>query len=208
MNAPRQSSSSEQGSGVLILVVGPSGAGKDTLIEAARRHYAGEGRFSFPERVITRTDQEGEAHIAVSPADFSDLEAKDAFFLSWSAHDTSYGIPAEIVSDLDVGRLVVVNVSRGVIEAAGKKWPDVRVVNVWAPPSVLRERIRARGRESGASIDERLQPRALLPDDGSVDEVENSGDPETAIERFIALLESYASEPQAGPASGRALEGA
>ena len=202
MTAPRQ------GPGVLILVVGPSGAGKDTLIEAAKRHFAGDERFNFPERVITRTDQEGEDHIAVSPDDFGGLEAKDAFFLSWSAHDTSYGIPAEIVSDLDVGRLVVVNVSRGVIESAGKKWPDLRVVNVWAAPSILRERLLARGRESGASIDERLGPRASLPDDGSVDEIENSGSRETAIARFTALLEAYASEAQAGVPPGRASRGA
>ena len=194
----------EQCSGVLILVVGPSGAGKDTLIEAAKRHFAGDNRFSFPERIITRTDQEGEAHIAVSPEDFNDLEAKDAFFLSWSAHETSYGIPAAIMSDLDVGKLVVVNVSRGVIEAAGKKWPDLRVVNVWAAPSVLRERLVARGRESGASIDERLQQRALLPRDVSVDEIENSGNRETAIARFVQLLEVYATAAQAEDAAQQA----
>ena len=204
MSAPRQASRPEQGSGVLILVVGPSGAGKDTLIEAARRHFAGDPRFSFPERIITRTDQAGEAHIAVSPQEFSDLEAKAAFFLSWSAHDTSYGVPAEIVSDLDVGKLVVVNVSRGVIEAARKKWPNVRVVNVWAPPSVLRERLITRGREGGDAIGERLESRGSLADDVSVDEIENSDDRETAIARFNKLLEAYAREARAGVEARRA----
>ena len=181
-----------QGSGVLILVMGPSGAGKDTLIEAAKRHFAGNERFSFPVRIITRTDQEGEDHIAVSPAAFSDLEAKGAFFLSWYAHDTSYGIPAEIVSDLDAGKLVVVNVSRTVIDAAQKKWPDVRVVNVWAPPSILRERLLTRGREAGAAIEERLDHQVKLPENAAVDEIENSGDRETAIARFVELLVAYA----------------
>ena len=207
MNALGQVSSSEQGSGVLILVVGPSGAGKDTLIEAARHHFAGDPRFSFPERVITRSEQAGEAHTAVEPEKFGELAAQGAFFLSWFAHDTSYGIPADIVSGLEAGKLVVVNVSRGVIDAAGKKWPDVRVVNVSAPPSVLRDRLLARGRESGGAIDERLEPRVALPDDGSVDEIENSGDRETAIARFIGLLQAYAGVPQAGIASGRALGG-
>lgn len=207
MNAPGQASSSEQGSGVLILVVGPSGAGKDTLIEAARRHFAGDGRFSFPERFITRSEQAGEVHTAVSPEKFSKLAAQGAFFLSWSAHDASYGIPADIVSGLEAGKLVVVNVSCGVIGAARKKWPRARVVNVWAPPSVLRGRLLSRGRESGAAIDERLEPRSSLPDDGSVDEIENSCDRETAIARFNGLLQAYAGEPRAGIGSGRALGG-
>ncbi len=204
MSAPRQASRPDLGSGVLILVVGPSGAGKDTLIEAGRHHFSGDERFSFPRRIITRTDQAGEAHISVSTQEFSALEAQGAFFLSWSAHDTSYGIPAEIISDLEAGMLVVVNVSRSVIEAAGKRWPDVRVVNVWAPPSVLRDRLLARGREGGDAIGERLESRGSLADDVSVDEIENSGDRETAIARFNKLLEAYASEARAGVDSMRA----
>ena len=57
---------------MLVLVVGPSGAGKDTLIERAREALAGEARFRFVRREITRPEGAGgEDHIAVTPAAFA-----------------------------------------------------------------------------------------------------------------------------------------
>ena len=39
---------------MLVLVVGPSGAGKDTLLDAAKQALADNGRFHFVRRVVTR----------------------------------------------------------------------------------------------------------------------------------------------------------
>ena len=80
--------------GTLFLVVGPSGAGKDTLLDAARARLAGDSRFFFPARTITRpTDAGNEAHNAVTDAEFSPLSAAGGFLLEWKAHNLSYGIP-------------------------------------------------------------------------------------------------------------------
>ena len=49
--------------GVFVAVVGPSGAGKDTLIDYARAHLAGEPDYEFVRRVITRpNDGSSEDH--------------------------------------------------------------------------------------------------------------------------------------------------
>ncbi len=68
---------------MLVLVVGPSGAGKDSLLQTAREAFRCDPRIGFARRVITRpADPDGENHEPVSEAEFT---ARD-FALSWSAH--------------------------------------------------------------------------------------------------------------------------
>src|SRR3954452_5276441 len=125
---------------MLVLVVGPSGAGKDTLLDAARQALADDTRFRFVRRVITRpADAGGEAHEAVTEAEFA---ARD-FALQWQAHGLRYGIPAEAIEERVVA---VANVSRTVIAEAARRF-RVRVIEVTAPPDVLASRLASRGRE-------------------------------------------------------------
>ena len=141
--------------GTLFLIVGPSGAGKDTLIALARETL-GPG-YVFPRRAITRpAGAGGEDHIAEDEASFEARERAGDFALSWRAHGLAYGIPSSIASDLARGTHVVINVSRAVVDAARATFQPVRVILVTAPKDVLRARLRARGREDDASIEERL----------------------------------------------------
>ena len=73
----------DESMGCLIAVVGASGAGKDTLIDAARRHFEDCADIVFPRRVITRSDQLGEDHVAITPERFADMERTGGFLLSW-----------------------------------------------------------------------------------------------------------------------------
>jgi len=101
--------------GVFVAVVGPSGAGKDTLISGARERLAADGRFVFPRRVVTRETSRFEDHDTVSPERFMELEAKGAFALSWGAHGLRYGVPAAVHGELGYGRAVICNLSRGAL---------------------------------------------------------------------------------------------
>lgn len=178
------------GSGVLILVAGPSGSGKDTLIAAARRAFAGDDRFAFPTRFITREDQTGEEHIHVSAKDFERLRREDLFFLDWDAHGHSYGIPASVRNDLIEGRAVVCNVSRKLIPAARAAWKATEVILVSVSPETLKERLRRRGRESETEIENRVKrasDKACLPV-GPLHCLDNSGALEVSIQAFFELL--------------------
>ncbi len=134
---------------MLVLVVGPSGAGKDTLLDAARAALDDDHAIPFrpprhhpPGRGRRRGPRGGDTEQS-SPT--------RRFALSWQAHGLRYGIPDDIEADLAVGRVVVANVSRGVIGAAAARFP-VRVIEITAPPEVLAARLAARGREDAADI--------------------------------------------------------
>ena len=135
--------------GVLFLVVGPSGVGKDSLIDGARQFLDQDVSFWFPTRYITRpADAGGEKHQAITPDDFDRLTRDGAFLLSWRAHGHGYGVPIAVREALSRGRSVIVNVSRDVIGEARRLWSPVRVMLITAPRDVLRERLIKRGRES------------------------------------------------------------
>ena len=172
---------------MLVLVVGPSGVGKDTLLEGARKALPGA---RFVRRIITRpATAGGEDHEAVSDAEFS----RRAFALQWEAHGLRYGIPAGIVDDLAVGRLVIANVSRGVIAEAVARF-GARVVEVTAPPEVLAARLAARGRETAADVQARLA--RLVPVGAAAIQVMNDGSVEEGVARFVAAVTRAADVPR------------
>jgi ribose 1,5-bisphosphokinase len=176
--------------GTLYLVVGPSGAGKDSLIAAARAALAEDPRFAFPRRLITRpVEAGGEDHIEVSPAAFEMARAEGAFSLHWKSHGLAYGISKRIEEALAAGRNVVVNVSRGVVEEARRRLSPVKVILVTAPVAVLAERLARRGRESAAEVAERLRRAGYpAPEGPDVVTIDNGGKLEDAVAAFVAVL--------------------
>jgi phosphonate metabolism protein PhnN/1,5-bisphosphokinase (PRPP-forming) len=169
---------------MLVLVVGPSGAGKDTLLDAARTALEADQRFRFVRRVITRpADAGGEAHDAVTEAAF----ATRSFALAWQAHGLHYGIPDDIAADLAARKVVVANVSRSVIAEAATRFP-VQVIEITAPPEVLATRLAMRGRESAADVTARLARTVARPEGVPIETVMNDGTVETGTARFLAAL--------------------
>lgn len=176
--------------GTLILIVGPSGSGKDTLLDAAKAHFQDVSSLRFSQRIITRRDQIGEEHEFVSDADFARIEQEGGFFLAWQAHDLHYGIAIGVLEDLGTGQTVIVNTSRKAIAEAREKWPHVHVIYVDAHEDVRRARLQKRGREAGGNIDQRVRRgEALdLPNAPWLTRVDNSGALADGIERFIAAI--------------------
>jgi ribose 1,5-bisphosphokinase len=174
--------------GRLILVVGPSGAGKDTLIDAAIARRAGLARAR---RVVTRPEEAGGEDIeAVSPERFELMERAGAFALSWRAHGLGYGIPEEAMAPLADGRDVIANVSRRVVATARMRFPGLRVVVVTASPAVLATRLVARGREDDDAVAARIARAAdPAPEGEDVTVVRNDGPLEAALAAFLAALQ-------------------
>lgn len=144
------------GPGRLVLVVGPSGAGKDTLLRLAQAACADDHEIVFPRRIVTRASSADEDNIALSPDEFARARDHGDFAVHWDAHGHSYALPLEINDDIRAGRAVVANVSRTVIAALRGTYANVVVVAITAPPDVLAQRLAARARHSDGNIADRL----------------------------------------------------
>lgn len=176
--------------GRLVLVVGPSGAGKDTLIRAARQAFDGDDRFVFARRIVTRRhDPSREDHDTVDEADFEKRAAVGEFALSWKAYGLSYGLPASVDTAVDEGRVVIANVSRAVLAEARAKYLGLTIIHVTADKEVLAKRLSGRDRETPSSIERRLT-RADAYDVSGPDVVviDNSGSLEAARAAFFAAI--------------------
>jgi ribose 1,5-bisphosphokinase len=175
---------------MLVLVVGPSGVGKDALISYCRSRLAGVDIVVFPRRTITRAaGDDSEDHDTVSEGEFQRRAEAGGFALSWRAHGLGYGVPASIRSDLEAGRTVVVNVSRSIVDEARQRFQPLTVVAVTASPEILAMRLRGRGRETGEDIGRRLERAHAIDVDGpDVIRLDNSGALEVAGEMILGLL--------------------
>ena len=145
------------GPGRLVLIVGPSGAGKDTLLGLARAALADDGDVVFVRRVVTREASAYENNEQVTPEAFRAAKADGVFAIDWEAHGLCYALPRAIDADIRAGRNVVANISRTVIPALRAAYADVVVVSITAPPEVLAARLAARGRASDGPIGDRLR---------------------------------------------------
>lgn len=177
--------------GTMIAVVGPSGAGKDSLIDFARRHLVNEADIGFVRRFITRdADAGSEDHHAVTQAQFETMRDAGRFAVHWGAHDLYYGIPAETRDQLASGKTLIANGSRAALPEFQKAYSNLLVVTVTATPDIIAQRLKSRGREDDAAISKRLarsQEQAWSLDCRAI-EIDNSGTLDMAGNAFVDVI--------------------
>lgn len=177
----------------LIYVIGASGAGKDTLLQNARQILDSE-LIIFARRFITRPPSSiGEQHIATSHERFAMLSAAGYFVMEWHGHGFRYGIGRDILEALQSGLVVVVNGSREYLPEAMKRFPALQPVLIEVNPQVLRERLKARGREDEEAIAKRFE-RASMEFDcpANVIRIDNSKSIECAMDKFLTVIRQIA----------------
>lgn len=165
----------------LLVVVGPSGAGKDSVLAAwaALRAESPGPRVHTARRTITRpADGGAEAHEPVSADSFAALRRAGAFFTDWEAHGLAYGVRHAELAPLAAGGWVVLNSSRAHLPVLQRQAPGLAVIEITAPPAVRAERLAQRAREDAAAATARLQrdlppvqAELTLVNDGALHEV-------------------------------------
>ncbi|MDR3375013.1 MAG: phosphonate metabolism protein/1,5-bisphosphokinase (PRPP-forming) PhnN [Ancalomicrobiaceae bacterium] len=177
------------GPGAFVAVVGPSGAGKDTLLRLAKEKLAHEEDIRFPRRLITRGPDAHEDHIPITEAELARAIANGEAALSWTAHGLGYAVPVEVDDLIRAGGVAVVNLSRRAIVAAGARYSRLAVVVVTAPADVLAARLAGRGREDpGAVIGRLARADEDVPDVSDVTVINNVGDPVEGAEALAAVI--------------------
>ncbi|WP_170399018.1 phosphonate metabolism protein/1,5-bisphosphokinase (PRPP-forming) PhnN [Ruegeria arenilitoris] len=173
----------------VIAVVGPSGVGKDSVMQALVARAIG---ICLARRVITRPEgEEGEDFDRVSDTEFHQMVARDAFALHWSAHGLFYGVPRTIEKQRQRADAVLVNLSRSVLLQAQEVFGDLIVISLTADPEVLAQRLLMRGRESAPEQTRRLACAKVPLPEGlkRVIEIDNSGPLEATVESILDQLQ-------------------
>lgn len=174
-------------SGRLFTLVGPSGAGKDTLLARA---LTARPDIHLVRRVITRPEREGdEPFEGVSELEFIRRMNNNQFAFSWQAHGLFYGIPKAELSGLDAGQDVIFNGSRAALPGIKMRHPDLNILLVTASPEIRAKRLAGRGRESEGDILKRLTREAPLAAGLHAITICNDGSLETATGALLQALE-------------------
>ncbi|HEV3106567.1 MAG TPA: phosphonate metabolism protein/1,5-bisphosphokinase (PRPP-forming) PhnN [Trinickia sp.] len=174
----------------IFYVMGPSGAGKDTLLAFARDRLSGS-RVLFAHRYITRAAHAGgENHVHLSPEEFVVRANLGLFALHWSSHGRHYGIGIEIEAWMEQGFTVVINGSREHLGQALARYPALTAVHIDARPDVLAARLASRGRETLDEVRERLARRVpfVIPPHVALTTIDNSGPLEESGGALLDLL--------------------
>jgi len=177
------------GRGKLMYVMGPSGCGKDSVMEYARKRCPG-GEAAFAHRYITRpADAGGENHVFLHPDEFHARLERGLFALNWDSHGFRYGLGHEIDGWMEAGLNVVMNGSRAYLPEAAQRYPDMVPVLIRVDADILRQRLMGRGRESQAEIERRLErAREYDVTHPGLVELDNSGELAVAGEALLSLI--------------------
>ncbi len=170
----------------IVLLVGASGTGKDSLLRAAGQHLVQHTDIVFVRRYITRPPDNNEDNFYLDTRAFSCLRQQNFFLSHWQAHGNHYGIGHHQIQDHG---LSICSVSRTVIRDVEKLFPGrVTVIEVTLPADILRTRLHQRGREDEAAIKKRLVRAEMHTAASHLIRFDNSDPLESTGPKFTRLL--------------------
>ncbi|OSO89645.1 guanylate kinase [Cylindrospermopsis raciborskii CENA303] len=145
--------------GKLIVLTGPSGVGKGTLMQ---KLLAQHPQLYYSVSATTRSPRPGEidgkSYFFITPNSFQELVAQGEF-LEWAEFAGNYyGTPrAAVLQQIQLGRSVILEIELAGARQIKASYPDALSIFI-LPPSFLEleNRIRARGQDSDEAITRRL----------------------------------------------------
>lgn len=172
----------------IVLLVGPSGVGKDTLIKGAKKELKED--INFVRRYITRKPDKSEKNYYLDEHAFKILKNNHFFSSTWNAHNNYYGIAKNSIKK----GVNIISISRSKIKDFEKNYDEVYTINITVPKEELKNRLVSRNRESLEEIEKRLNRSYDKIDAKNLIEYDNSSEIEKSIKKFTNLLKKIKSE--------------
>jgi guanylate kinase len=183
----------EQG-GFLLVISGPSGAGKGTLVERLVK-LRPECTFSISSTTRPRRsgEEDGVAYEFVAREEF-ERRRSAGMFLEWAeVHGQLYGTPVRFVDEgVKAGRVVVLDVDVQGGASVRRARPDAVSVFIY-PPSLdaLRQRLLGRNTDPPDVVERRLKNApGELAQYREYDYLVVNDDLEHAVSRLVSILDS------------------
>ncbi|MFZ5943838.1 MAG: guanylate kinase [Bacillota bacterium] len=177
--------------GILIVLSGPSGAGKGTICKSLLKETNIKYSISATTRKPRPGETDGKEYFFITKKDFENKIKEDAF-LEWAkVYDNYYGTPKKFVEEiLHKGQDCILEIDpQGAHKVRAAK-PDGVLVFI-APPSMqeLEHRITTRGTENSNEIQKRLScAREEMLCMYNYDYVVINDEVETAVEKIKAIV--------------------
>jgi guanylate kinase len=185
---------------ILVIISGPSGVGKDTIIdEMRRRELAGgrDGSRHYVVTVTTRAPREGEVdgvdYHFVSREEFLRIRAARGFLEANEVHGNWYGSPRDQVRDaLADGRDVILKIDVQGAQVVKEQVSEALLIFV-IPPTLetLFSRLRARATETADELELRQRNAAIelaRQDDYDYVVVNETGQVGSTAERIESII--------------------
>ncbi|MBR0266715.1 MAG: guanylate kinase [Clostridia bacterium] len=178
--------------GMLLVISGPSGAGKGTLVTKLLDQ---DPSFAFSVSVTTRGRRENEIEDVhyhfISEAEYDKLLSEDAFLEHASVHGHRYGtLKSEVYERIDRGQNVLLDIDPQGARAVMEK--EKNCVSVFIlPPSYhdLKVRLHTRNTENEEEIQRRLNnARGEIAQMGKYRYLVVNDELETAYEQLVSIV--------------------
>ena len=180
--------------GRLIVVSGPSGVGKSSVVEAVLRRFGASFSVSATTREARPGEVEGEDYYFRTRAEFDEMVERGEL-LEWAEYGGHlYGTPRrELLRRLQQGEAVLLDIENDGARAVKESYPDAQLIFL-LPPSMeeLQRRLRARGDTSDDDVARRLavaQEQITQAPEVYTHLVVNE-DLETAIDEVTGILDT------------------